>query len=366
MSATTASMFAAGAGGFRGIPVTSWPNHCLAMIGLTVLLVARSVSIVRRVALRQAAGEYEVVSRFRKKRKRAQTASSTPAVRNISDGAIRPVRGSPIVWKELRVPFIRGGRRSAKIALSFSITALFVCYFLNYLMDALDEDVTHSGYAFVFVLLGLITNIVLSSTTITGEKESGTWPILLTTPLDGWQIIIGKAIGVFRRCLPIWLFLAGHLVLFILVGYIHPVALFQMALVVAGALVFLGCSGLYFSSVMKRTTSAVVANFGFIVVLWLFIPIFLGYMTALTRSSPKLLNAYLSANPLIQTIEVMTACSGSGNAQAPLSNLDYSEFNESGNFTEETMIILISTVSYVLFGLLLLYLAERRIRRNIF
>ena len=323
MSATTASMVAAGVGGFGGMPAASWSIHCLAMIGLTVLLVARSVSIVRRVALRQAAGEYEIPSRFRKRRKRAQMVSSTAAVRNISDGVIKPVRGSPIVWKELRVPFIRGGRRSAKIALAFSITALFVCYFSNYLTDVLDNEIAHVGYAIVFVLLGLITNIVLSSTTITGEKESGTWPILLTTPLDGWQIIIGKAIGVFRRCLPIWFFLAGHLVLFILVGYIHPVALFQMALVVAGALVFLGCSGLYFSSIMKRTTSAVVANFGFIVFLWIFIPIFLGYTTVLTRSNPKWLYAYLSANPLTQTGVVMSACSGSDKARASLSNLDY-------------------------------------------
>jgi len=367
MSATTASMVAAGAGGFGGIPVTSWPNHCLAMIGLTVLLVARSVSIVRRVALRQAAGEYEVVSRFRKKRKRAQTASSTPAVRNISDGAIRPVRGSPIVWKELRVPFIRGGRRSAKIALAFSIIALFLCYFSNYLTDVLDNEIAHVGYAIVFVLLGLITNIVLSSTTITGEKESGTWPILLTTPLDNWQIIIGKAIGVFRRCLPIWLFLAGHLVLFVFVGYIHPIALIQMSLIVAGAIVFLGCSGLYFSSVMKHTTSAVVANLVFIAFLWIGIPIFLSFMTVITRSTLRAHWAYLSANPVTQTAIVMSACSGAGNARTSVWDLEYTwQLTGNNGFLQATAIIMVTTAVYMLCGLFLLQRAKMRIRRNIF
>jgi ABC-2 type transport system permease protein len=367
MYISTGSLITGGIVGRVGMSLAPWPWHCLALTGFTILLVARSVSIVRKVARSQAAGEFEIGSRRRIKNKKLDAVSKPQDGRSFSDDIIKPVKGSPIVWKELRVPFIKGGRRSTKIAIGFSLAALFLCYLLNHITDALDSEVTHFGYALVFVLLGLITNIVLSATTITGEKESGSWPILLTTPLNNWQIIIGKAIGVFRRCLPIWLFLAGHLILFTLVKYIHPIAIFQMVFVVAGSMVFLGCSGLYFSSLMKRTTSAVVANFGFVAFLWFVMPIFLGLMTQITRSTPKWVNAYLSANPVVQTGVVMTACSGSGNAGSSILNLQYKwplEGNE--DFIRATMIILIVAVCYILFGLLMLYRARVRLRRNIF
>ncbi len=367
MYGATVSLFMGRIFGTFGAALSPWTWHCLTLLGLTILLVARSVTIVRRVARSQAVGEFEIGSRRRIKKKKHEAVLKPEEGRYFSDSEIKPVKGSPIVWKELRVPFIRGGRRSSKIALGFSLAALFLCYLLNHITDALDSEATHFGYALVFVLLGLITNIVLSATTITGEKESGSWPILLTTPLDNWQIIIGKAIGVFRRCLPIWLFLAGHLILFTLVKYIHPIAIFQMVLVVAGSMFFLGCSGLYFSSLMKRTTSAVVANLGFVAFLWFVMPIFLSFMMQITRSTPEWMNAYLSANPAVQTGVVMIACSGSGNAGSSVLNLQYRwPLEGSENFIRATIIIFVVAVCYTVFGLLMLYRARVRLRRNIF
>ncbi len=131
----------------------------------------------------------------------------------------------------------------------------------------------------MFTVIGSVFTIVLSATSITSEKETRSWPILLATSMDDWYILLGKAIGVFRRCFPIWLLMAGHIFLYILLKYIHPVAIFHMPIFITGLVVFLTGTGLYFSARFRRTTSAVVANFALALVLWAVVPVILGLVS---------------------------------------------------------------------------------------
>ena len=85
-----------------------WPVHCGIMVLLTVLILARSVQVVRKVALRSAVGEIELK---RKTRKTSQQAAQ--GVKNVEASAsapIRPVRGAPLIWKEVRAPILQGGQ----------------------------------------------------------------------------------------------------------------------------------------------------------------------------------------------------------------------------------------------------------------
>ena len=349
-----------------GMPFFFWPIHCVVMLIASALLLAWSVKIVRKVALRQATGQLDTTAKQKQSRKQNKQSIKTTEPQYLP-GIIRPVTGSPIVWKELRTPFIRGGRKKNVIGLIMTIIALLVTYASCIREKSLDSDFAHITYTLIFVILGLITNIVLSATTITSEKETRSWPILLATSMDDWQILLGKAVGVFRRCLPIWLLLAGHLILFILVRYIHPIAAVHLAILVTWIVVFLSGTGLYFSARLKRTTSAVVANFALALTLWAVIPILLGLVTTISHDE-DILEAYISINPVTQAVVIMDGAGGSQNAESNLSRLDYKwPGGRSGNnIGPTTSFLLITMLVYISLGFLFAWRAKFRFRKNIF
>jgi len=239
-----------------------WPIHCALMLGASAGLIALCVKFVRKVALRQATGQLELAPKRASRRKRKRS-SRQGAEAPENTGLIRRVNASPVLWKELRAPMIQGAEgKNSLIGLTVTIAALVITYGVCAKSKCLDENFTHLTYTMMFVGIGSIFHMVLSATCITTEKETRAWPILLATSMDDWHILMGKGFGVFRRCLPIWLLLAGHVFAFVLVRYIHPAAIFLLLLFVPGLIVFLTGAGIYFSARCRRTTSAVVAIFG--------------------------------------------------------------------------------------------------------
>jgi ABC-type transport system involved in multi-copper enzyme maturation permease subunit len=364
MQFNTAAMMSPGGMGIMPVQFL-WPLHCGIMLGASALLLAWSMRIVRRVALRQAAGQLDLTTKNKHKSRKKLSLKTTKS--EGQSGLIRHVKGSPVVWKELRTPIIQGSRKKNIIGLVITIIALLITYAVNMKEKLLDEDFAHIAYTLIFVIIGLITNIVLSATTITTEKETRSWPILLATSMSDWQILIGKAVGVFRRCLPIWLLLAGHLILFITVRYIHPIAVVHLAILVTWIVVFLSGSGLYFSARLKRTTSAVVANFALALTLWAVIPLLLG-MVSIINNESDFLETYILANPVVQTVVIMEGAGGSRNATSNLSVLDYQWPSGRGwnNIRSTTSILLITMLIYMSMGLLFAWRAKCRFRRNIF
>ena len=285
-----------------------------------------------------------------------------------SEGNIRRVKGSPIIWKELRTPIIQGaGGKNSIIGLAVTILAMLITYATFENQNILQEDFAQITYVIIFVVIGLITNIVLSATTITSEKETRSWPILLATSLDDRQILLGKAIGVFRRCLPIWLLLAGHIIFFVILRYIHPIAIIHLTILVAWIVVFLSGSGLYFSARLKRTTSAVVANFALALILWAVIPMLLGLITSISQNA-DILEAYIATNPITQAVVIMTGAGGSQNATNSLAQLDYNwpTGRSWNNLWSTTGILLTTMIIYMSLGLFLAWRGKCRFRKNIF
>ena len=122
--------------------------------------------------------------------------------------------------------------------------------------------------------LAMLFTVTLPATCITSEKESRAWPILLGTTLNDNQILFGKFLGQIRRCLPAWTLMFGHIILFILFGIIHPIAL-PMMMISAWIIIFCCATGIYFSARFKHTTTAVIMNFALGIFLWLLIPFIL-------------------------------------------------------------------------------------------
>ena len=188
--------------------------------------------------------------------------------------------------------------------------------------------------------------------------------------MDDWYILLGKAVGVFRKCMPIWLLLAGHLILFVSFTYIHPIAIIHMAMLVTWIVVFLSGTGLYFSSRFKRTTSAVVANFGLALALWVVIPMLLGLITTFAFNDEDVLASYISTNPVTQAVVIMNATGGSRHGSDKLAHLNYQwplDYGGSWNSAAgTTAFLLITMLIYISLGALFAWRAKCRFRRNIF
>jgi ABC-type transport system involved in multi-copper enzyme maturation permease subunit len=352
-------------------PTFSWLIHCAAMLGASALVLGRSVAIVRRVALRQATGQLVLRPNVTRLPRENRT-HKTPKRNDNPQGPVKRVQGPPVVWKELRAPFIEGvDNKNSYFGLAVTVLALLVTYLATAREGALDENFTHVSYALLFVFMGSVFNIVFSATRITTEKESQTWPLLLVTPLRDWDVLLGKAVSSFRRCLPIWGLLAAHVLLFVLVGYIHPIAIFHLLVVVAWLTCFITGVGLYFSTRFRRTTSAVVASFSLALALWALGPILAGLLSAAAdRRDP--IEKYLWAHPAVQTELVMAGAGGRRNANLPLESLDYGTEHVMFHMGRETFdvhrmtaILTVTAVVYVLAGLLFLWRAKCRLRRNI-
>jgi len=371
MAAITERMFSP-----RGPALFSLPLHCGFMLGLSALVLGRAMAVVRRVALRQAVGQHESEGKKVRRKEGRSVPTSHPLKSAPSSRPLflpRRVVGPPVVWKELRAPFIQGiDSRNSYIGMAMAIVALVFTYLSLAQAKSLNEDFTHITYVMLFVFIGGLVNIVFSATRITTEKESQAWPLLLTTPLSDWDILLGKAVSAFRRCLPIWALLAGHMLLFTLAGYIHPIAIFHLLALVAWLTCFITGSGLYFSARFARTTSAVVASFALVVGLWVIGPILAGVMSMMGGQKDVLATYLLWVHPGVQTQLIMTGAAGSNNAQASWGSLRYAtqalfqSGREAMGVGRVTYILTAIAVAYVLAGLFFFWRAKCCLRRRIF
>ena len=342
----------------------SWPLNCGIMLAASALLLFVSVFIVRKVALRQATGQLEGSAGKRRSRRAAKAAG---AGQQTFAGAIRRVVGPPIIWKELRSPMFRHHKIRTCILASAGLILLSGTYYLCAKARVLDDEGTHAAYAVIFLGVGMLFTIVLPATSITSERESRSWPVLLATPLDDKDILLGKFIGALRRSFPSWLLLFGHIIAFSFIGFIHPFAILQTGILVTWIMIFLSGSGLYFSSRFKNTTTAVIMNFTLVAAIWAILPLLMGLVasinTPFTRDARELVNVYLDTNPFVHVGNIMIATAG---GKAVVTGSYYWPGRGTMDIIDSTVWMLACMVGYILIGFLFAWRAKHRFRRNIF
>jgi len=269
---------------------------------------------------------------------------------------LKRVIGSPIVWRELRKPLLRD-KVVQIVATCAVLFYLLYAYAIVGAAGAMDEGGTHAFFVAMFLLAGMGCTAMDAATCIAPEKRARTWPALLSTPVSDWHILLGKAGGTLFRCLPVWLFLAGHVVVFTTLGFLHPIALLHVVLLAIWTSVFLTGSGVYFSTRHRRATTAVLMNVGLALLLWALIPagaelvgeVFGDYEFAQTLS-------YL--NPVVQSVVVADGAAG---------DLSY-DWPDMGcrHWAATTLIVLASAIGYCLAGCFFAWRAKRLFRRNVF
>jgi ABC-type transport system involved in multi-copper enzyme maturation permease subunit len=227
------------------------------------------------------------------------------------------------------------------------------------MVNVLSDAEVHVAYAVIFLGVGMLISAVLPATCITSEKESGTWPLMLTTTLTDWEILWGKLLGAVRRCLPAWLFLFGHAALFTMAGMIHPIGLLQLVILMAWITFFLSGTGLYFSARCRHTTTAVIANVALAAGLWVVLPLLMALGLAAADANKDLLALYLDTNPMVQAVIIVAATARTQGVAAY--NWCHGGLADAG---QATGWILINFVLYTILGLGFLALARLRLRRN--
>jgi len=343
-----------------GLPLAELlPAHFAFMVGASVAVLYVCTKLVRKVALFQAASRAGLFLRMWRSGW-GGLAGLIPAGKPSTK--IRRVTGPPVVWKELVCRISSREKLIAGIIIGTEIAMILAIYLFFLVAREVGYNDAHKCYVLVFMGIGLIFTAIMPATCITSEKEAHSWPLLLTTTLSDWDILRGKFAGALRRCLPIWALLFAYVGLFWYARCLHGAALVEMAIIVAGILALVICSGLYFSSRCKRTSVAVISNLVMVVGLCL---ILVMLPTLRTRAMWPLLEDLCESGqyavPFVQASVVIDAA-----AEVNVSAPSYEWLDQNLDREATMRILLVSTAGYMFLGILFAALAKRRLRRDPF
>jgi ABC-type transport system involved in multi-copper enzyme maturation permease subunit len=215
--ARTREMLAARAG--TGLS-WGWPLHCLIVLAASLPVLLWTAHRVRTAAVAPPVERTRsdspahtgpnMIGRFL--HRRSQVA-----------GRIRRVKGSPVLWKELRTFAVQ---RSRHPVAAYGAPAVLACLIVGGLIGVVVFGVGSSlpviagslaGCAFGLHIGATIGLSGAAATMIPKEREARTLPVLLTTPLENGQVVRDKALAVVRQSLPM-LFLLFVLLFLSLAG----------------------------------------------------------------------------------------------------------------------------------------------------
>lgn len=338
-----------------------WGWNCLFLLVCSGLLLLRAVIIVRKKALLQACGQFDR-TRIRK--------GLLPWRKS---GKIRHVKGPPLIWKELRSTTLSGNIIKKLIFIVVVIGSILFSYYICIKEHSFRWSGPHIMYAMIYSGLSVFFTATFSATTIASEKSGRTWPILLCTQVTDLQIIAAKVIGVLRRAAPYWCILFLHILVFTGTS-IHPAAFPHVFMIIVPTTFFVIASGILFSTLFKRVTSAVVVNLIFIALTWAGVPLFSAIIDAIMHMNGDLIEFVITLNPFYHLVMVLETTSGSGLPGYQISNVAQSwsaltyhwEFSGSLNFIEATVFFGIIGLAYTSISLLFLRIAKTQLRRKIF
>ena len=238
------------------ISTNEWLLHCLAMTGLSSLIIAWSVFCVRKVGMKQITGESGLFGIHKEKKLAKETGKNNKNTSKNSSSKIRSIKGPPVIWKEVVNPLVNSKRFTTLLSFSFTFVFLSISYSLCYYYDLLDKIETHIAFLIAYLLIGLMRSATFASTSITSEKEAGTWPILLISPLERKEIAFGKIIGSFLRTWTYWLLFFVHLIVFVFLGEISPFTIIPLILLVISSALLVSSIGVLFSTLFRKSSTS--------------------------------------------------------------------------------------------------------------
>ena len=311
-----------------------------------------------------------------------------PTIEPTDPKPIRRITGSPILWKELQKPLMPNRTARTVVLIVISVVVLMTYVFLAALGGMRSSGV-QAFYLLLYLVPATFCTLLLSSTAITGEKETRCWPLLLTTTMTDGHVLWAKVAGVMRRSWPLWAPLVGHVLVNMLFMCLHPVALVHVLLMMVGTAAFALGLGLYVSTRLRRTTTAMVVTISLLVTVWGGVPLAAGMARSIVRdylitsaepeddpgmrgrTAPRPLDSKLLAamdglagsGPFVQAYVIADGIPDGGHE---LDRLEYGWPTGIRDAAETTATIALWAGIYLVLGLGLLWRARARFRRDIF
>lgn len=115
-----------------------------------------------------------------------------------------PLGDSPMIWKELVTEGPSGGRRvrgmvgQGLLALAVVVPSIWIFLRVGDRSAAWDREAFRIFVTFLgttLACLGVLIVAVRGAASITSERERQTWDVLLATPLEAREILVGKLLG---------------------------------------------------------------------------------------------------------------------------------------------------------------------------
>jgi len=332
---------------------------CAFLLAAAVGMLLCSVRLVRSVALRRAMGEQVLLGRLRHKHFEDDAVARNPTS---SRRDIRRVVGPPMIWKELTCTLSRRERCATGVVLGIECLLIVTCYTFPAVMGIMGYEGAHVAYLWVLLGLAVFFAVTAAATVIGSERESRAWPVLLMTPLTDGDILLGKFMGVLRRCGLIWLSLLAYVAAFVSVEFFRPLAIVHTMIIIASALPFVCGTGFYFGSRCRRTAEAVTANLVLVGVLWCILPLIVQAATFAVGTDWAAGRYFiLLTGPFGQAFAMMLTT-----LEMSVETRRWWWFGFRLDATGMAMLMLVSMVAYVLVSLGFTWRAVRGFRRKIF
>jgi len=364
LATLTADLVGGGGGPPWGVAGV-WLGHTLYNLAWALIFILTTIVQLRRVLRLEGAGINYLKPGRRERRRAARSLDApVPAAAGspghaealappspTTDRTTREVGDRPVLWRELRQSTFRtrGGA-----VLSTSGIAIFIL--ILYASLEINDVPLHLMIAIPALLITLLRAAASSTAAFTSERESRTLETLLTTPLSAREIIWSKYLGALRRQWYTPAILFAHLLLMTALGALHPLVILHTAIILTGAVVFLSATGIFLGLVIRRATTASVANICVGLTLWAGLPGLLATIALFpfTRSIHwEPLGAFLfMINPMGQLV---SAIEGATHARLAFGSPGFGTYSPS----IFTLFILASSLGYALLAFAFLAAASR-------
>ncbi len=259
-----------------------WVVNSLYNLLMSGVITGISVVALRRV-MRKDGGESNRIAPRRGRRRRAEVPAEGAALESavepqeeppkvgLAERENRTVSDRPILWRELRRAGI-SSRLLRRAVIGVSLGGLL----LLYLRVGLHEYGLHMTIAVLGALIVMVQGIFMTTGGIASEREGRTWEVLLTTPVTGSEVVVGKFLGSLRAQWFLPTLAVLHFVIAVLAGAIPPVFVGQYVLILAGPVLLLTATGQYVSLAFRKGIVGAVVNLCIGLGLWIGLWIVLG------------------------------------------------------------------------------------------
>jgi len=273
-----------------------WVVSSLSTLAAAAAVLGLATVLLRRTLAREASGP--TLSRAS-----GSSGGNAPRSRIVSD--------QPVLWRELHV---QRGRRRWRIA-RWAIVIVLLAAMWSVVVSSTSIEPFYP-VAIIGCILCLIAAATATTGSIAAERESRTLDSLLSTPLTPADIVRGKFFGAVRH---LWFWpgvITGHYLVMGLVvqagmlgEHRSPWPLLAFPLILLPPMAALCASGILFSGLIRKTSTATTVNICAGIAAWAGLPIVGGIVISLLRAygNESLMGIVLMPNPVMHIVAATQA-----------------------------------------------------------